>query len=161
MKTKKGATLVGSLIAIAILTSTLVVTLNLQVKIMKSKFFLQYDNTANLLMAEGLEIVRSIYNTPGATLPNGKYELDFNTTSLTAASNCTESVLNYSCDLGDPNYLRGYRIIPTTTDRVFYRFVTISNSGTVPSVTSTVVVKNPRGGSLKVYKATIRLYKIN
>lgn len=161
MKTKKGATLVGTLIAIAILTSTLVVTLNLQVRIMRARFFLQYDNTANLLMAEGLEIVRAIYDTPGYTLPNGKYELDFNSVSLTDVSTCTESGLNSTCDLGDPNYLIGYRRIPTTETRVFHRFVTVSNSGTVPSVTSTVVVKNPKGGALKVYKATIRLYKIN
>lgn len=161
MKTKKGATLVGSLIAITILTSTLVVTLNLQVRVVRAKFFLQYDNTANLLMSEGLEIVRAIYNTNNS-LPNGKYELDFNSTSLISVSTCTESSPNSTCDLLNPNNLRGYRMnLADTTTREFYRFVNISNTTTVPTVTSTVVVKNPRGGALKVYKATIKLYKID
>lgn len=182
MKTQKGATLVGSLVAITILSTTLVSVLNLQASIIRSKFFLQYDNTANLLVAEGLEIVRAIYSKDG-TVPNGKYQVDYKTTALDSnkTSICDDSPsnfnLNVSCDMdlatpqqsyGNNNF-NGYVICQasgdcvSSTKRIFYRFVTIepSSTPTVPKVTSTVVVENPKGGALRVYKATIELYKIN
>lgn len=146
MKTKKGATLVGSLVAITILSITLVAALDLQASIIRAKFFLQYDNTANLLVSQGLEIVRAIYDKDGS-VPNGQYFVGTNSTNLTSTSTCTDSNLNNTCNIGSTG--------------VFYRFVSITNSATIPKVTSTVVVKNPKGGSLRVYKATIELYSLN
>lgn len=162
MKTQKGATLVGSLVAITILATTFVSVLELQTSIIRSKFFLQYDNTANLLVAEGLEIVRAIYD-KSSTLSDNTYQIDYATSTLTTSntSTCTDSSINNSCDID---------IIPTgvyalstaaTGNRIFHRFVTINNSSAIPKVTSTVVVRNPKGGNLRVYKATIELYKIN
>jgi Tfp pilus assembly protein PilV len=183
MQTKKGATLVGSLVAVTILATTLVAVLNLQVSIIRAKFFLQYDNTANLLVAEGLEIVRAIYAN-GGNIPTGnnKYQVDYKTTALdsTKTSSCDETlVLNsLSCDMdlatpqqsyGNSSF-NGYVICQASGDcvlnprRVFHRFVTINNPNpttAIPKVTSTVIVRNPKGGSLRVYKATIELYKIN
>ena len=152
MKTKKGATLVGSLVAITILSITLVAALDLQASIIRSKFFLQYDNTANLLVAQGLEIVRAIDKNGSVPIGNYTYFVETNSTTLPPTSNstCTDSNLNNTCDLGSTG--------------VFYRFVTINNLNPTtdpPKVTSTVVVKNPKGGSERVYKATIKLYKIN
>ncbi|GEM_PF-752469 len=176
MKTKKGATLVGSLVAITILTTTFVSVLELQTNIIRSKLFLQYDNTANLLMAEGLEIVRSIYAKDG-TVTNGKYQVDYKTSIFSngITSSCTDSEINLSCDmdLATPGESYGYVTCRSSSDciprtnRIFYRFVEITNvnvSSTPPStpkVTSTVVVRNPKGGVLRVYKATIELYKID
>lgn len=166
MKTQKGATLVGSLVAITILSTTLVSILNLQTSIIRSKFFLQYDNTANLLVAEGLEIVRSIYNIrTNSNFPNQaqevKYQVDYTTSTLNNVSNCTDTSINNSCDM-DINSTGAYAISTASTgNRIFYRFITIKDSDTTPLVTSTVIVRNPKDGSLRVYKATIKLYKID
>jgi Tfp pilus assembly protein PilV len=164
MKTKKGATLVGSLVAITILATTLISVLELQASIIRSKFFLQYDNTANLLVAEGLEIVRAIYANSG-TVSNGNYQLDYNTVSLTPMSNplCTTTTINNNCDLDVPTGSSGYRISISSAagNKVFYRFVEITSASTIPKVTSTVIVRNPKGGNLRVYKATTELYRIN
>jgi Tfp pilus assembly protein PilV len=166
MKNKKGATLIGSLIAITILATTLVSVLELQSSIIRSKFFLQYDNTANLLVAEGLEIVRAIYANNG-TVPNGKYQVDYTTDTLNNVSTCTDTSINNSCDL-DINSTGAYELSTATPgNRIFHRFVEITNVNTtaippsIPKVTSTVVVRNPKGGNLRVYKATIELYKID
>ncbi len=168
MKTQKGATLVGSLVSITILATTLVSVLNLQTSIIRAKFFLQYDNTANLLVAEGLEIVRAIYATDGA-VANGKYQVDYTTYifNTTNESTCTDTSIGNSCDL-DINSTGAYELSTAGTgNRVFHRFVEITNVDptasppTIPKVTSTVVVRNPKGGALRVYKATIELYKID
>jgi len=165
MKTKKGATLVGSLLAITILATTLVAVLELQTSIIRSKFFLQYDNTANLLVAEGLEIVRAIYAKDG-TVANEKYQVDYITNTLNNVSTCTDTSIDNSCDL-DINSTGAYVLSATAGNRIFHRFVEITNVNTtaippsIPTVTSTVVVRNPKGGNLRVYQATIELYKIN
>ncbi|NBP56366.1 hypothetical protein EBU71_07510 [bacterium] len=170
MQTQKGATLVGSLLAITILATTLVSVLELQTSIIRSKFFLQYDNTANLLVAEGLEIVRAIYANNG-TVANGTHHIDYNTLSLPSFTinrcsvNSTTNTLNNAnqCDI-DINSTGAYALSTAGTgNRVFHRFVEIDNVGTtaIPKVTSTVVVRNPKGGNLRVYQATIELYKIN
>jgi len=170
MKTQKGATLVGSLVSITILATTLVSVLNLQTSIIRAKFFLQYDNTANLLVAEGLEIVRAIYANNG-TVSDGKYRVDYNTTSLSLSSTCRDFVLgqnpgiglNPSCHLYEPVGDEGYtvRISPEWTSKEFHRFVSITNSSTVPKVTSNVIVCNFRINACREYVATIELYKIN
>jgi len=170
MKTQKGATLVGSLLAITILATTLVSVLELQTSIIRSKFFLQYDNTANLLVAEGLEIVRAIYANNG-TVANGTYHIDYTTSSLPTLTsnrcsvNITTNTLNNAnqCDI-DINSTGAYALSTATEgNRIFHRFVNIETSSTptIPKVTSIVVVRNPKGGNLRVYKATIELYKIN
>jgi Tfp pilus assembly protein PilV len=168
MKTQKGATLVGSLIAITILSTTLVAVLNLQASIIRSKFFLQYDNTANLLVAEGLEIVRAIYDIrTDSNFPNQasevNYQVDYTTYILDNdnESTCTDTSIGNSCDM-DINSTGAYALSTAGTgNRIFHRFITITNSDTIPKVTSTVVVRNPKGGALRVYKATIELYKID
>jgi hypothetical protein len=168
MKTQKGATLVGSLVAITILATTLVSVLNLQTSIIRAKFFLQYDNTANLLVTEGLEIVRAIYAKDGA-VANGTHHIDYTTSSLPtppATNRCSVSTTNIfnnanQCDL-DINSTGAYTLSTASTgNRIFYRFITITDSDTTPLVTSTVIVRNPKGGDLRVYKATIKLYKID
>jgi Tfp pilus assembly protein PilV len=169
MKTQKGATLVGSLVAITILATTLVAVLNLQASIIRAKFFLQYDNTANLLVAEGLEIVRAIYAKDGA-VSNGTHHIDYNTQYLPTpptSDRCSFNDINYTlnnanqCDL-DINSTGAYALSTAGTgNRIFHRFITITNSDKIPQVTSTVVVKNPKGGNLRVYKATIELYRID
>lgn len=168
MKTQKGATLVGSLVAITILATTLVSVLELQTSIIRSKFFLQYDNTANLLVAEGLEIVRAIYANNG-TVANGTHHIDYTTSSLLTPStsdgcsvNITTNTLNNADQCALDISSGAYAL--SDTGQIFYRFVDISNvdaTPSIPKVTSTVVVKNPKGGNLRVYKATIELYKIN
>jgi Tfp pilus assembly protein PilV len=168
MKTKKGATLVGSLVAVTILATTLVSVLNLQVSIIRAKFFLQYDNTANLLVAEGLEIVRAIYAN-GGNIPTGnnKYKVDYNTTSLTEISSCLAAAgvgLNPSCHLDEPSGGEGYKISNTRSNKIFHRFVEIDNPDPTtipPKITSNVIVCNFRIGRCRDYKATIELYKIN
>jgi Tfp pilus assembly protein PilV len=160
MQTKNGATLVGSLVAITILSITLVAVLNLQASIIRARFFLQHDNTANLLVAEGLEIVRAIHADDSAKLTtagNKKYKLEFSTTTLTLPSTmtCTVDNINSDCALN----------LEATPDGIFYRFVEINTTATIidgntnyiHKVTSTVIVKSPRGSD-KVYKATIKLY---
>jgi len=171
MKTQKGATLVGSLVAITILATTLVSVLELQTSIIRSKFFLQYDNTANLLLSEGLEIVRAIYAKDG-TVANGTHHIDYTTSSLPTPStsnrcsvNITTNTLNNANQCALDISSGAYAL--STTGQIFYRFVEITNVNTtaippsIPKVTSTVVVRNPKGGNLRVYKATIELYKIN
>lgn len=160
MKTQKGATLVGSLLAITILATTFVSVLELQTSIIRSKFFLQYDNTANLLVSEGVEIIRSIHEQDVA-LSNGKYRVDHTTVNLNNANtNCIDNSPNTGCALAI-NSTTGAYTLSSTGNQIFHRFVTITNSNDTPKVTSTVVVRNPKGGSLRVYKATIELYKIN
>jgi Tfp pilus assembly protein PilV len=156
MQTKNGATLVGSLVAITILSITLVAVLNLQASIIRARFFLQHDNTANLLVAEGLEIVRAIHAKGGA-VSNGKYQVDYRTESLTEKSTCSESSLTNTCGLDITTGSPGYRISSSTGTKIFYRFVTITRSTDIYTVTSTVIVKSSRGSD-KVYKATIKLY---
>lgn len=163
MKTKKGATLVGALVAITILSTTFIVLLNLQVSIIRTKFFLQYDNTANLLATEGIEIVRAIYyKDQNTTLIEGKYYIDYNSKLLEEATppldECTNSNVNNICALDTST--EGYYVLKNT-GKVFHRFITINSSNGIPKVTSTVVVKNPKGGNLRVYKVTAELYKIN
>ena len=163
--TRKGSTLVGSLIAITILSTTFVLVMNLQASILKAKFFMQYDNTANLLASEGVEIVRAIYNQPNASLADGTYQVDHTTTTLdnNNKSTCTDSSINNSCDLEltDTTGTSYYKLSNTTGNKEFNRFVTITIVNAIPKVTSTVVVRNPRGGNLRVYKTTIELYRIN
>ena len=162
MKVRKGATLVGSLVAITILSTTLISVLELQASIIRAKFFLKDDNTANLLVAEGLEIVRAIYAN-GGTVSNGKYQVDYNSVDLTKVSTCTASGagLNPSCHLDEPSGVQGYKISNTNDNKIFHRFVEINNSNTIPKVTSNVIVCNFRINACRVYKATIELYKIN
>ncbi len=170
MKTRKGATLVGSLVAITILTTSFIAMLDLQLNIMRAKFFLQHDNTANLLVSEGLEIVRTIYAN-GTVLPTGinTYQVDTTTASLTSTSTCTDDNVNdiingSTCDLDEPTAGSIYKMSADTSNKIFYRFVEVDNSttiGGIPKVTSTVVVRNPRGEALRVYKATIELYRID
>ena len=161
MKTKKGATLVGSLIAITILSTTLVSALNLQASISKAKFFLQYDNTANLLVAEGLEIVRFLHAASPIKNPSrpAVYAVDHDTSSLATAANtdCTDSATNSTCALAIPTSDKNF-ILSTTIDKpIFYRFIQIA-PGENPTVTSTVIVRNPQNNSTRTYKAVMKLY---
>lgn len=168
---KKGATLVGALVAISVLSITFVALLNLQVGIIKAKFNKQYDNTANLLMSEGLEIVRAIYQsnlndtTPGATwnagLATGTYAVDYKTTNikngLTVSSGCA-ATLNNSCSLIQ-NLGEGYTL-GTGTINILYRYITIVKSPDKITVTSTVIVRNIRLGTSKTYTADMELFDI-
>lgn len=189
MKTQKGATLVGSLIAITILSTAFVSLLNLQSSIIKTRFFLKNDNTANLLATEGIEIVRGIYNSTDTILSNGTYQVDYTTSSLsnnntsscvivTSRSTTSNSVVGVGsqtfntssnisivnpdqCDL-DISSIGAYTLSSASTgNRIFHRFIKISNSASIPKITSTVVVRNPRGGNLRSYTVTAELYKIN
>ena len=160
MKDKKGATLVGSLIAVTILVTTFVSALNLQAGIIRAKFFLEYNNTANLLAAEGLEIVRAKYITDKKSISNGVYSMDYNTSQT---STCTDSSVNSSCALSLGS--SGYTL--NASGNTFYRFIVISittekidafDKQTV-TINSTVIVKNPRGNT-KQYKVTTKLYEL-
>ncbi|MEY3471156.1 MAG: hypothetical protein RLZZ223_506 [Candidatus Parcubacteria bacterium] len=159
MKTYKGATLVGSLIAITILTITIVPLLNLQATIARARFFLQYDNTANLLSTEGIEIVRAIAEDDPNSLPLGTYFVDYKTKNIDSTSDCDTGNLNQSCALSATNdigYVKGDR------NDVFYRFVKIEKpSSDRVQVTSTVVVKNPRSTQNRVYSTFTELFKLN
>lgn len=161
MKNKKGSTLVGTLIAVTILSTTFVALLDLQASIIRARFFLQNDNTANLLVSEGLEIVRSIYEY-GNTINDGKYQVDYDTKDLnsTNISSCNINSVNDSCDLDILSGGNGYKLSTTTNSKVFYRFIETISTGDIIKVTSTVIVKNPRGSD-RVYKATAEIYKIN
>jgi len=162
MKFHKGVTLVGALLAITILTASFVSILSLQVNIIRSKSALQNNNTANLLASEGVEIVRAIFE-EGGTLNNGKYEADYTSLNLSNTSQCNDALVNSNtCDLETPNSNDGYKISNTASDKIFHRFIEISNANTnIIQVVSTVVVKNNRVGQLKVYKAYATLYTIN
>lgn len=160
MKTKKGATLLGSLFAITILSTTLVSALNLQASIIRAKFFLQYDNTANLLVAEGLEIVRFLHAASSINLTTDEvYAVDYKTSVLlpTAITTCTDATANFTCDLAIPNGASGYELTTATAPSIFYRFVNIAQ-GSNPTVTSTVIVRNPKNGSTRTYRAVMKLY---
>ena len=171
MKTKKGATLVGSLFAITILSTTLVSALNLQASISKAKFFLQYDNTANLLVAEGLEIVRFLHAASPIKNPSSDavYAVDHETSILptTANTDCTDADANSTCDLAiptldnptldNPTLDKNFILSTTTAQSIFYRFIKIE-SGENPTVTSTVIVINPQNNSTRTYKAVMKLY---
>lgn len=159
MKTYKGATLVGSLIAITILTITIVPLLNLQATIAKARFFLQYDNTANLLSTEGIEVIRGISLNNLNSLTSGTYAVDYKTSNIdsTNISNCSTSNLDRSCAL-DKNTNSGY-IRVNSSDAVFYRFVKIDTFNDRVKVSSTVVVKNPRSSQNRVYTTFTELFK--
>jgi Tfp pilus assembly protein PilV len=174
---RKGATLVGALVAISILLITFIPLLNLQVGIIKAKYNKQYDNTANLLMSEGLEIVRAIYQsnlndtTTGAKwndgLADGNYVVDYKTSiknglSSTSTSTCSTTTWNNTCSLiQDAN--NGYML--GTAGTIFYRYITIQpDSNTPPNrikVTSTVIVKNLNLSTTKIYSADMELFDIN
>jgi len=171
---RKGATLVGALVAISILLITFIPLLNLQVGIIKAKFDKQYDNTANLLMPEGLEIVRAIYQsnlndtTPGAVwnagLADGKYVVDYKTNiqnGLSLTSTCSTTTWNNTCSLiqdGNNGYILG------TAGTIFYRYITVQ-SDTVNldriKVKSTVIVRNLNLNKTKIYSADMELFDIN
>ena len=159
MKTKKGATLVGSLFAITILSTTLVSALNLQASISKAKFFLQYDNTANLLVAEGLEIVRFLEDSAASPIDltqDQLYVVDYETDALPAPiTDTTPCVADNTCGLAIPDGASGYKL--TTAQSIFYRFINIEQ-GPNPTVTSTVIVRNPQNNSTRTYKAVMKLY---
>jgi hypothetical protein len=158
MKNKKGATLVGSLVAIFILVTTFVSLLNLQSSIIKARFFMKNDNNANLLVVEGLEIVRAVYESK-SDIVSGKYSLDYTNTILPNTSNtdCTQTSFNDSCSLSLNSNL-GYKL--GTSGVIFYRFVDIFVEGDITTAESTVIVKNPRGSN-RIYRATTKFYKIN
>jgi hypothetical protein len=176
---KKGATLVGALVAISILLITFIPLLNLQVGIIKAKFDKQYDNTANLLMSEGLEIVRAIYQsnindtgTWNEGLADGKYIVDYKTnisaglsaslsTTCDALTNPIAPTLNNSCSLiqdGNNGYILG------AAGTIFYRYITVQ-SDTVNldriKVKSTVIVRNLNLNKTKIYSADMELFDIN
>ena len=159
MKTKKGATLLGSLFAITILSTTLVSALNLQASIIRAKFFLQYDNTANLLVAEGLEIVRFLHAASSINLTTDEvYAVDYKTSVLpTDITTCSDVDANSTCALAIPAGASGYELTTATAPSIFYRFVNIAQ-GSNPTVTSTVIVRNPQNGSTRTYKAVMKLY---
>ena len=118
MKNKKGATLVGSIVSILILSISFSILLGLQASIIKAKFFLQNNNTANLLTTEGLEIVRAMYSTDDTIFNNlssnvkYKFEVDYTSTNIPILSNvsCTEFIVDNSCDLELPIGANGYKI---------------------------------------------------
>jgi Tfp pilus assembly protein PilV len=164
---KKGATLVGALVAIAILSITFVALLNLQIGIIRVEFDKQYDNTANLLMPEGLEIVRAIYqsnlNDTGAWnegLADGTYVVDYNTdikVGLSVTSDCDTAGLNDSCSLTQ-NSINGYTLNPS--GNILYRYITIANDTDKITVTSTVIVRNLQLSRSKIYTADMELFDI-
>lgn len=161
MKTKKGATLVGSLIAITILVITFVSALNLQAGIIKAKFFLKYDNTANLLASEGVEIVRAKYITDKKSIAKGIYAMDYNNASN--SSTCDDSSQNSSCAL----YLSSSGYTLNTSGDTFYRFIEVDIAlenidginRQIVTIKSTVIVKNIRGNT-KQYKVDAKLYEL-
>jgi hypothetical protein len=180
---RKGATLVGALVAISILSITFIPLLNLQVGIIKAKYNKQYDNTANLLMTEGLEIIRAIYQsnlndtTSGAVwnagLADGKYVVDYKTnisaglsaslsTTCDALTNPIAPTLHNTCSLiqdGNNGYILG------AAGTIFYRYITIQpDSNTPPNrikVKSTVIVRNLNLNKTKIYSADMELFDIN
>ncbi len=168
---RKGATLVGALVAISILLIAFIPLLNLQVGIIKAKFDKQYDNTANLLMSEGLEIVRAIYQsnlndtgTWNEGLADGKYIVDYKTSikdGLSLTSTCSTTTWNNSCSLiqdGNNGYILG------ATGTIFYRYITVQADTTNPDrikVKSTVIVRNLNLNKTKIYSADMELFDIN
>lgn len=152
MKNLKGATLVGTLIAVTILVTTFISALNLQAGIIRAKFFLQYDNIANLLASEGLEIVRAKYITDKTSINNGVYSMDY---TQYQTSSCTDSLVDASCALSLGS--SGYKL--DSSGETFYRFVEISiDSNDIVTIDSTVIIQNPRNGS-KQYKLSTKLYE--
>lgn len=159
MKVYQGATLVGSLIAITILTITMISTLELQASIIKAKFFLQYDNTASLLASEGLEIVRaaSIDTAFVDGLVDGTtytYAVAVGADLILSPSLCTENDLVPDCALVLNEDAGRYILSTSASGTVLYRFVNIEKTGDKIEVTSTVVVKNPR------FSSTTRKYVV-
>jgi hypothetical protein len=168
---KKGATLVGALVAISILLITFIPLLNLQVGIIKAKYNKQYDNTANLMVSEGLEVVRAIYQSNlnetatgaewntglapgkyvGIYLTNIREGLTENDISTCNAENIASPTLDDSCALekiGTTTLIYGYITInPTNSDRI--------------KVKSTVIVKNLNLSTTKIYSADMELFNIN
>jgi Tfp pilus assembly protein PilV len=158
----KGATLVGSLIAVTILITTFVSALNLQASIIKTKFFLRHDNTANLLAAEGIEIVRAQYITDKDSISNGRYAIDYTTAQKIKdlpTTLCSNTNVVNSCALDNTNYTLN------SGANIFYRFINITIttdiivSKNIVTVDSIVIVKNPRGAS-KQYKVSSTLYEL-
>lgn len=178
MKVYKGSTLVGSLLAIFVLTTTLVALLNLQASIIRANFFREYDNAANLLASEGLELVRAVYsnniNTPNPWqgLANGKYSIDsaMNLVNpiLPSPSTCNATslpiVVNSTCSLNIlPSPNQGY--YRDSTGTIVYRYVEIqginaANPNNPIDVKSTVIVRNPRFNNVKVYSSDMKLFNI-
>lgn len=182
MKIYKGSTLVGALLAIFILSTTLVAILNLQVSIIQADFFRKYDNTANLLVSEGLELVRAVYannaeDTSSAPwnegLQDGRYAIDYGTINVMNGNQLlsTQSIGN-ACDTTTPptissscalmNTGTGYRINPV--GNTIYRYVDISGSTSSSSeiqVKSVVMVRNPRLNTTRVYSADMTLFNVN
>lgn len=177
---KKGATLVGSLVSISILSIAFVVFLNLQASIIKAKYNKQYDNTANLLMSEGLEIARAIYQSNlndttsdavwNSGLANGKYVVDYNinistglsasTMSTTCDAYTTTPILNDTCALiqnSGNGYTKG-------SGNIFYRYITVQDDTINPDrikVKSTVIIQNLNLKTTKIYSADMELFDIN
>lgn len=180
MKKYKGSTLVGSLIAIAILSIALIPLLNLQIGIDQLKYDKKYDNTANLLMSEGLEIVRAMYDynlkTPGLgrdwstnIITAGNYAVDYNSniasglTNPLGATECFDKdSVNNACDL-KINGSNGYQLNNGSESQI-YRFITITPTPTAnPTqirVKSTVIVKNTKSNTSQTYSAEMILYQM-
>lgn len=172
MKKYKGVSIVGTLVAISIMTIVFIPIFDLQASIIKSRFFLQYDATAVFLSSEGLEITKSIFSKgSGANDPNnwlnkfqqGRYSVSFdnNRRNLTAAgyaTTCTINNLNNTCALSLDN--GSYIDRPVQSGpQIFYRFVDLKNSNTGKiNVTSTVVVVNARYNSKRVYQTFSELF---
>jgi hypothetical protein len=160
---KRGATLVGAIVATMILSISFIAILDLQAGIIKAQSNNQYDNTANLLMSEGLEIVRAIYQsnlndtgTWNKGLADGTYAVDYKTTNikngLTVTSTCNTG-LNNSCSLVQ-NPVEGYIL---GNGNLLYRYITVLNATDKITVTSTVIVNNPRLNT-KIYSANIEIF---
>ena len=163
---KRGATLVGAIVATMILSISFIALLDLQAGIIKAKYNSQYDNTANLLMSEGLEIVRAIYEsnlndtgTWNAGLLDGTYAVDSKTDikgGLSTTSNCNVSTLNNSCSLTQDS-VNGFTLNPS--GNILYRYITVLNATDKITVTSTVIVNNPRlNNKTKIYSANMELF---
>lgn len=183
MKIYKGSTLVGALLAVFILSTTLVAILNLQVSIIQADFFRKYDNTANLLVSEGLELVRAVYANNSEDISSapwnegiqdGRYVVDYSTMnvmngtqllstqSIGNACDATTSPATISSSCALMSSGTGYRANPAGT--TIYRYVDISGSSSSSSeiqVKSVVMVRNPRLNTTRVYSADMTLFNVN
>lgn len=179
MKIYKGSTLVGALLAVFILSSTFVAVLNLQVGIIRANFFRQYDNTANLLVSEGLELVRAVYtnNAEDTTatswnegIGNGRYAIDRNmniwngneltTSSIGPACDSTTVPPTTSSSCSLRNNGSGY--VRDISGNIFYRYIDISGSSSSSvQVKSVVMVRDARLNITRVYSADMTLFNVN
>lgn len=164
---KRGATLVGAIVATMILSISFIALLDLQVGIIKAKYNSQYDNTANLLMSEGLEIVRAIYEsnlndtgTWNAGLADGIYRVDYKADIQAGLSNPAPIVSNFDPDSSYALTLQasgGYQL--NSASNILYRYITVLNDTDKITVTSTVIVNNPRlNNKTKIYSANMELF---